>query len=564
MKKYGITLKYHIVIILGLSQFGFNIQTKAATFPPLDSQNESYFNSSSVFNAEPESLGTDIDSLLSSEKDFKNQRIVDIINYMKQHQYRKAHDQISELLKQTPNDPTLYNLLAITNRQENKLGIAKNNFKKAFQLDSKNIVALHGMASIALSEGNLEEAKDFFTEILRLDTNYSKAYVALAVIAEKKGDKKEAENLLRQAYDKESANLKPTIDIAKALLHQYASEKSTDKVDTLSEDIIKKFPNQPEAFAFQVNALIQTNRQEQAEKFLRKMIAQKPDEMIHRVALANLISKQPGRQKDVIEIADEIIALNPEKLQSYILKANYLIEQRLFPQALEVAEQTEKLFPKFSIGAQLKGQVYSASGDTAKSIQAYQEANQIQPDTKLTLIIADLMHRQGQTKEAITLLTKDLERNTELTNHRLALAVFLQQGSESGKAKEQYEIILKQHPDNIVALNNLASIYSQENNPKAIELAEQAYRLSPNSASTTDTLGYILIKNGKPQEGLALLQKAAKAAPLATDIQVHLAEGLVLSNQTEEAVKILITLTKENNFFPEREQALKLLKSLNK
>ena len=80
-------------------------------------------------------------------------------------------------------------------------------------------------------------------------------------------------------------------------------------------------------------------------------------------------------------------------------------------------------------------------------------------------------------------------------------------------AIEQYQIILKQAPTYMPALNNLATAYQQEKNPLALEYAEKAYQLAPGSAAVMDTLGWILVEQGNTTRGLPLLEKAVSLAP---------------------------------------------------
>lgn len=557
MKNYKITNKYFMASIFLVSELVFIPQPKAASINELELQDDNKVN----FNTtEPKTLDSDALELFTQNPE--DLKIVSVIDHIKYHRFDNAHEEISKLLKENPKNPTLYNLQALAYDQEKKQDFAKDSFKKALELDGKNIVALHGIASIALEENQSQEAKDYFNKILQVDNNYVKAYVSLAYIAITESDKAKAESLLKIAYDKTRSEFKPHLAIAKELLKLYASEEQNVEIKKLSAEFAKEYPDNSESFAFEINALLLTNQQDQAEKRLRDMISRKPDEIIHRIALASLIRKVPGREKEVINIADQIIALNPEKLQAYILKANYLLEQKQYPQAIELADQIQKLFPKFTVGEQLKGQIYFAAGETNKAIEAYQNANKIQPDSKLYLIMADLLNKQGKTKEAIALISQALEKKPDQTNLRVGLAVFLQQLGDTTQAKENYKAALKQDPANLIALNNLANLYITENDPQSVKLAQSAYKLNPKSLTTIDTFGYSLIKTGQFDQGLALLQKAIISAPKATFIQVHLAEGLALSNHKSDAVKILDTLLSENKDFPEKDEVLKLLNTL--
>ena len=121
---------------------------------------------------------------------------------------------------------------------------------------------------------------------------------------------------------------------------------------------------------------------------------------------------------------------------------------------------------------------------------------------------------------------------------------------------------LTEQPDNVLALNNLAFLYSQQNDPRALELAKKAYEKAPESAAILDTYGYILIKQGQPKEGLPILEKAASLAPKANDIQFHLAEAYVANDNTQKAIEILEPIVKAEQNFSEKKAAVSLLDKL--
>jgi predicted Zn-dependent protease len=111
-------------------------------------------------------------------------------------------------------------------------------------------------------------------------------------------------------------------------------------------------------------------------------------------------------------------------------------------------------------------------------------------------------------------------------------------------------------------LNNLAFLYSQQNDPQAMELAKRAYDKAPESAAILDTYGYILIKQGQPKEGLPILEKAATLAPKANDIQFHLAEAYSVNDNNQKAIEILEPIVKAEQAFSEKKAAVSLLDKL--
>src|SRR5205814_6333762 len=109
-------------------------------------------------------------------------------------------------------------------------------------------------------------------------------------------------------------------------------------------------------------------------------------------------------------------------------------------------------------------------------------------------------------------------------------------------------------PKNIPALNDLAWLYQQEKDPRALTTAEQAYQLQPDNAHVLDTLGWILVERGKTNDGLELLRKAAEKSPASTGIRYHWAATLAKSGDSARARTELADLLAKNKTFPERQE----------
>jgi Tfp pilus assembly protein PilF len=124
------------------------------------------------------------------------------------------------------------------------------------------------------------------------------------------------------------------------------------------------------------------------------------------------------------------------------------------------------------------------------------------------------------------------------------------------------ENVLKQKPNNPVALNNLAWAYQQEKDPRALDTAEQAFKVAGDNPGVMDTLGWMLVEQGNTARGLPLLQKASGLAPDAPEIRYHLAVGLNKSGDKQGARKELDKLLAQNKPFAQIEEARALLKTL--
>lgn len=122
---------------------------------------------------------------------------------------------------------------------------------------------------------------------------------------------------------------------------------------------------------------------------------------------------------------------------------------------------------------------------------------------------------------------------------RLMYASALIRSRDISAAIRENGKLLKSFPKNAVLLNDLAWLYGEMKDDRAIDFAQRAHKLSPDSAAITDTLGWLLVKKGETSKGLELLREAHAGAPAQHDIGYHLAAALSRSGDNSGALKLL-------------------------
>jgi Tfp pilus assembly protein PilF len=80
-------------------------------------------------------------------------------------------------------------------------------------------------------------------------------------------------------------------------------------------------------------------------------------------------------------------------------------------------------------------------------------------------------------------------------------------------------------PNLTAAINNLAWLYYELKDPRAVEMGKKAYELAPNAGPVLDTYGWILVETGKYKEGIELLERATVLEPGNAEIARHLKEA---------------------------------------
>ncbi|MDP2902541.1 MAG: tetratricopeptide repeat protein [Methylovulum sp.] len=536
----------------------------SATYDQLNLQQKHFNEIDQIapLNNESGSSPSMLDSLQQAEVNNKKSSYREVLNLLKQNKLKNARDKISALLKKTPGDSEFYNLQALLETLEKNTFAAQQSYQKALQLNPKNILAYLGIAKINLEAGEMDKAKDYANKALAINNKIIGAYLLLADIANKQKNNIEVESVLLTAHEKVKGDITSEIEVIKNLGKFYAVQKQPEKIQLLSEDLVKRYPNNSQAMSVLAGVQIVNDKKALAEQTLRQIIDQEKHDTNHRLLLAKLLSEQPDKEKEVLKLLDEASKIEPNNPQALVFKTAYLIKLQRYPEASELANKTETLFPKLVLGKLLKGDVFLAEKKLDKALESYQQAYKTQPNDKVLFTIVDIMNAQKKSPEAIKFLDKALEKNPKNGAIHFKLAVVYQQLNDNPKAENHYQAILAGQPDNVLALNNLAWLYVQRNNPQAIELAKKAYAKSPESAAIADTYGYILVKQGQAVEGLTVLEKAASLAPAANDIQFHLAEAYAANNNRSKAVEILETLAKAGQDFSEKKAALNLLDTL--
>jgi Flp pilus assembly protein TadD len=112
----------------------------------------------------------------------------------------------------------------------------------------------------------------------------------------------------------------------------------------------------------------------------------------------------------------------------------------------------------------------------------------------------------------------------------------------------QFEQVLKQVPGHAVALNNLAWLYQQQRDPRALAYAEQAYKLAPDNPAMSDTLAWLLVEQGRLDRALPLLKQAVAKAPTSAELRFHYGVALSKSGDQRAAREQLEPLLAIKNF----------------
>ena len=227
--------------------------------------------------------------------------------------------------------------------------------------------------------------------------------------------------------------------------------------------------------------------------------------------------------------------------------------------ALEYARQLQKIQPELYMGHELAGDAWMQKNAYAEAGVAYTQAWDRKPSAELVTKLSEATFLTGNTGKAVSILLTWLVDHPEDARVQQFLGTMYLNAEQNDKAIGQYEKVLKSEPDNVAALNNLAWLYLLDSEPRALVLAERAYRVTPDDPGIQDTYGWALVQQGKVDKGRRLISQAVEQQPENAEIMYHYAVVLLKSGKQTEGRRILTSLLREGQSFEGREEAKALL-----
>lgn len=547
-------------LLTGQNEKGLAALKKAGELSPKDllikeRMVTGYLQSGDMFNA--------ISGLeqLAAQENKKNTKYMLITTYIQEKQYDKALSRIKDFLQKTPSDPNLYNFQAVIAVLNKDYTAAKNYYMKALQIDKNYLSAYLGLAQLALKSEQYKEADQNLQKVIAIKPDFVKAYVYRAGIAQIENNEALAISILENALSTIKKDISRELFLASFLSKLYVQQSQEQQLLNLGRKMAVRYPADYNALAFQAQTLIAGKKYKQAVDVLSRIILENKMDITQRFQLVNVLLELKKEQA-AIDILNEILNIYPENTEALIHKTKLLIQIRDYPQALKVSKKLQQLVPEKGIGYHFSGNIYLAMKQKEKALDAFINAYRNEANNRYLFIAADLMMELKQTNEAISLLKQAITEDEKNIAVHLKLALYFQNNEMNTQAIKYYEAVLSYQPENILALNNLAWIYSIQGNSKALELARQAYKLKPESAAIMDTYGEVLMAQKQYARGLEILKKATSVAPEAMEIQFHLARAYHLNQKNRRAREILTNILASEKSFKGKEEAVNLLKQL--
>ena len=499
---------------------------------------------------------TDLEAASAASPGFVKADSVLITAYLGKKEYDQALEAIARLEKKMPNSPVTLNLKGIAYLGKNDEVTARACFERALVLRPGYFAAAANLAQLDVKAGKIQAAKRRFDAVLAHDKNSLPAMLALADLALR--DRREQDYV---SWLERAAKAAPAAPQPRLLLARYHLAKNEPgKALSLAREVSDANPGSAEALDLLGNAQLAAGEQDNALDTFRKLVGVAPNSALAylRLASAELALEQQEEARSSFKHAVE---LKPDFLDASAALAVLEISSGRFSEAQKLVANVQQRFPRQAVGFALEGDAWMARKQYAKAASLYEAARQRGPSGLLAIKLDEAYTLAGKPEGSLAPLLQWLNDHPEDARARQYYAGALANRGQRKAAIEQYLLLLGRTAD-VVALNNVASAMQEENDPRALGYAEQAYKLQPGNPGVLDTLGWILVEQGQARRGIELLRQALSKSPNMAVVHFHLASALAQSGDKERAKAELHRLLEGGARFPQEQEAKSLLQQL--
>jgi beta-lactamase regulating signal transducer with metallopeptidase domain/Flp pilus assembly protein TadD len=244
----------------------------------------------------------------------------------------------------------------------------------------------------------------------------------------------------------------------------------------------------------------------------------------------------------------EALELNPKNTRALMGQVEVLVADKRPQEAIDLLQGEVTKYPERVDLRLALGNAAVRAGQYDVALTAYQDVlpklNQDpQAQADLYLRIGETYRRKGDVEKAVSNLKQAQGILPESVTIAGTLAIALDAGGQRGAAEESYRGVLKLDPNNAVAMNNLAYLLSENGGDldEALSLAQKARKTQPEMTEISDTVGWIYLKKGSPDDAIAAFDTVVQKDPRRAEYHYHLAMALTQKGDKFAAAQQLKT-----------------------
>jgi len=378
---------------------------------------------------------------------------------------------------------------------------------------------LHVLGRTALFAKQYDDSEKALTRALQLQPDYRPAQADLAQLMLIRKQPQQAQTLYREMITAVPDNVTALKGFITTLQIQGQDANAI-------ETTVLQLSKSATARAVMAEYYLHTNQTDQAQRLLDSIGDASADSYATRIRQILALTQgieflRKGDFDKARELTFNGLRVNPRNTDLLALLGQIEIAAKALKEAEKVIEQIAQLQPDAPALKDLRGKLAAAKGDHAAATEQFQHLwKDVKNDSTALKLYQSLA--SDDAKKASAFLDEWQQTLPNSGVPWFLQGMQQQTAGNSDKAIELYEAALKRNQNNALALNNLAILYSDKGDSRALSLAEKANQLQPDNPAILDTYGWLLVNSGDGKKGQPLLQRALELAPGDSSIKAHI------------------------------------------
>lgn len=498
----------------------------------------------------------DLETAIDLDPEKRRTSLLLALVQLRQGKFDDALASAESLRAKIPDNPLIDNLIGAARLGKGETATARDSFERALKTNPDYHPARMNLAQIDLRENKFDAASAHFERVLEKNTKHVGAMLGLATIAAKNKQRAETMAWLKQASRANPASILPRL----GLIRHHSQAREFEKAVVVAREMVQANPRNPRALEALGSIETALGDHVSAAATFNRLTDRVPNsaKAFALLAKAQMAAKDGDSARQSFEKA---ISLNENYIAGYVALAKLEASSGKPEAALKTAKLLQEKHPGLAEGFVIEGTILLSIEKYADAIKAYEAGMEKKNGKAAVLGRFTAQRKAGQEKEAFIALQEWTDRKGDHAMRYVLANAYLKIKRHDDAIRE-FEKLLAADRVTPVMLNNLAWLYGEKGNDRAVAVAEKALKRAPGSAAVMDTAGWILVRNDQIERGTRLLEKASNLAPKQGDIVYHYAAALEKSGRSDEARRTLRKLLGSGIGFAESGKAEELLKQL--